>query len=252
MEISITHNERDNNSLIPFIFSGRFAPTSISLDLRDIPSMLVPCNTTDNPTFLHDHPSPDCEPLLVSVLSCDPRFEILPATINATTSSLDATISSDDVVVKNIPTQAAGFIFSKSLLDATSSMQSYTDQGFVNGISRQLFLSSLVFDGPTGAPKPLPVDQINENMNRVLASSAKAYLSGYKPNEDNITIPSFSRLNTSAVVKVQKMGLVGSKPFLIASSITVGLLIVLLGAILSITRADQLEVFELENIVKIL
>jgi hypothetical protein len=132
-------------------------------------------------------------------------------------------------------------------------MQSYTDQGYANAISRQLFLSSLVFDGPTGAAvKPLSVEKINENMNRVLASSAKAYLSGYKPNEDNITVPSFSKINTTGVVQIQKMGLVGSKPFLIVSSVIIGLLVVLLSVIVSITRADQLEGFELENIVKTL
>ncbi|KAF7782890.1 hypothetical protein Agabi119p4_2266 [Agaricus bisporus var. burnettii] len=241
----------DNNSLIPFLFAGSSTLGPMEVDLRDIPSVLVPCNTTDNPTFLPDGTDLDCQSLLVSVLACDPEFKILPAIVSATASSLEATILHGDPVVKNIPTKAANVIFSKSLLDATSSRQSYTDGGYVNGISRRIFLSSWDLDGSTDIKiKPASLNQINQNMNDVVASAAKAYLSGYKPNEDSITIPSFAKINTSAVLEIQKMALVGSKPFLIATSVVVGLLVVLLGSIVAITRADQLEGFELATIVK--
>lgn len=251
MLISIGPDKPDNNSLIPFIFVGSSMPRSTDIDLRDIPSVHVPCNTTDNPTLVPGVTDADCEPLLVSVLACDPEFKILPAIVSATASSLEATILHGDPVVKNIPTKAANVIFSKSLLDATSSRQSYTDGGYVNGVSRQLFLSSWDLDGSTDIKiKPASLNQINQNMNDVVASAAKAYLSGYKPNEDSITIPSFAKINTSAVLEIQKMALVGSKPFLIATSVVVGLLAVLLGSIVAITRADRLEGFELATIVK--
>jgi hypothetical protein len=61
---------------------------------------------------------------------------------------------------------------------------------------------------------------------------------------------SFTMVNTSARVEVQKMAVVGSKPFFVASSVTVGLLVVFLGALVAITRPDQLEGFDLENIVR--
>jgi hypothetical protein len=63
-------------------------------------------------------------------------------------------------------------------------------------------------------------------------------------------LPSFTMVNTSAVIEEQRMALVGRKPFFVASSAIVGLLVVLLGAIVAITRPDQLESFELENIVR--
>jgi p-aminobenzoyl-glutamate transporter AbgT len=87
-------------------------------------------------------------------------------------------------------------------------------------------------------------------MTNVFASAAKAYLSGFRPSDTNSMMFSFATVNTSAVAEVQKMALVGNKPFFVASSIIVGLLVVLLGALVAITRPDQLESFDLENIVR--
>jgi hypothetical protein len=84
----------------------------------------------------------------------------------------------------------------------------------------------------------------------VLASAAKAYLSGFKNDDTNPGLSSFTMVNTSAVVEVPKMAVVGSKPFLVASSITVGLLVVLLTALVVMTCPDRLEGFELDNIIR--
>jgi hypothetical protein len=175
---------------------------------------------------------------VISVLVCNPRFEVLPATINATGSYLDASISSVAPTVKNIPTAAANTLFSTALLYADS-------------VLSQLFLPFMAFSADSITPlKPLSLDIINQNMTNVFASAAKAYLSGYKPNDTNSMLSSFSMVNTSAVVEVQKIAVVGSKPFFVASSVTVGLLVVLLGALVAIIRPDELEGFDLENIVR--
>jgi hypothetical protein len=105
----------------------------------------------------------------------------------------------------------------------------------------------------SGTPfKVLSLDQINQNMTKAIVSAAKAYLSGYVPGDsfDPTVLPSFAMVNTSAVIEEQRMALVGRKPFFVASSAIVGLLVVLLGVIVAITRPDQLESFELENIVR--
>jgi hypothetical protein len=122
--------------------------------------------------------------------------------------------------------------------------------GYLSEVSQRLFLPLSPFDLDGNNPlKPLSMDKINQNMNAVLASSAKAYLSGFKPNDDNPMLSVFATVNTSAVMEVQKMALVGSRPFLVALSMIVGLLVVLLGVIVAITRPDRLESFDLENIV---
>jgi hypothetical protein len=161
----------------------------------------------------------------------------LPATVNATGSLLEASISSGAPTVKNIPIEVANSLFSTSILDPASDTT----------VSFPLFLP--IDDGKYPL-KPLSLDKINQNMTEVFASAAKVYLSGFKPNFTNFRMSAFTMVNTSAVVEVQKMALVGSKPFLVASSVIVGLLVVLLAALVATTRPDQLESFELENIVR--
>jgi hypothetical protein len=229
------------NSLAAFLFVGRNGTLPSHLNLEDIPSHLLPCNTTHNPTYIDGFPWP-CEPLLMSVLVCDSQFEVLPATVNATGSLLEASISPGVPTVKNIPTAAAKALFSTSVLDPAP--------GDITTLE-QLFLPISPFeDGGKNPLKPLSLDKINQNMTNIFASAAKAYLSGYKPNVNNSILSSFAMVNTSAMVEVQKMAVVGSKPFLVASGVTVGLLVVLLGVLVAITRPDQLEGFELENIIR--
>jgi hypothetical protein len=195
-----------------------------------------------NPTYINGFPQ-HCEPLLMSVLVCDPQFEVLPATVNATGSLLEASISSGVPTVKNIPTAAANSLFSTSLLDAGSDTT----------VSQQLFSPNLPFGATSDGNnplKPLSLDIINQNMTSVFASAAKTYLSGFKPNDTHPAVSSFTMVNTSAVMEVQKMAVVGSKPFLVASSVIVGLLVVLLGVLVAITRPDHLDAFDLENIVR--
>lgn len=78
-------------------------------------------------------------------------------------------------------------------------------------------------------------------MTNFMASAAKAYLSGY---------PHFAMVNTSGEIEVQKMALVGSEVFFVALTVTVSLLVPMLSALVVMTRPDQLECFDLENIVR--
>jgi hypothetical protein len=92
--------------------------------------------------------------------------------------------------------------------------------------------------------KPLSRDKINQNMAVAIASSVNAHLNA---NTLDSSFSTFATVNTSAVIEVQKLALVGSKPFFVALSATVGLLVILLNII---TRPDRLECFDLENIVR--
>lgn len=169
---------------------------------------------------------------------CDPHLEVLPATINATTNFLEATVLPGAPTVKNIPIEAANYLFATSLLMVDSNLL---------GIALPVFLSK----GASGINHvPLPLDKINQNITITLASSAKAYLNGYKLNDTDLSLPGFAMVDTSAVIETQKLALVGREPFFVASSVTVGFLVIFVGAIVAIARSDQLESFELENIVR--
>jgi hypothetical protein len=233
-----------HHSTIPLLFVSP-SDTLVHGHL-DLPSSLVTCNST---FYLSQFNSSfgGCEPLSTSALVCDSQPEILPAIINATMSSLEATILPGTPTVKNIPTDAANHLFRNALNGAM--IGSF---GGISSASAQLFFPMGSF-GPFDATlKLLSLDQINQNMTRAIASAAKAYLSGCVPGKlvDPTVLPSFAMVNTSAVIEEQRLALVGRKPFFVASSAVVGLLVVLLGAIVAITRPNQLESFDLENIVR--
>lgn len=125
MEMGGALDDRANNSLIPFIFVGSNTTLphppnlTVELNLEDIATLFIPAN------FSLTGSGRDCKgtivPKLVSVLLCDPHFILSPATVNLTGSALQAVIHPGSPVVRNIPVQAANIIFSRSLLDTTSS-----------------------------------------------------------------------------------------------------------------------------------
>jgi hypothetical protein len=82
----------ESSPSIRFLFVGRNG-TQPSLNLDDIPTLPLPYKTIGNLTFLSSGVQvPDClSHIVASMLACDPQFEVLPATINATVDSLDAT-----------------------------------------------------------------------------------------------------------------------------------------------------------------
>jgi uncharacterized membrane protein (DUF485 family) len=67
----------ESTPLTALLFVGRNGTTPSYLNLADIPSLNLPCNTTRNPTYLGGKPR-ECNPISVSVLMCDPQPEVLP------------------------------------------------------------------------------------------------------------------------------------------------------------------------------
>ncbi|KAJ3559853.1 hypothetical protein NP233_g11162 [Leucocoprinus birnbaumii] len=247
--------------LLPLIPSSFSDPTSRNGLCNTTLSNIVAMNLEGVPTtlssgrFTSDGSSGNTtEDLLITTLICDPQLEISPATVTLQSGSLWADVHSGSPNVNNIPPEAANAVFSQSLLFATSTREAYGDQSLVNNIARLLFLTDPSFDyetAPAGI-KPLSVDGISRQMDRVLLSSAKAYLSGYRPDSSNLTFPSFKMMNSSAEGEIQELVVAGSKPFLIALIVVVVVLIVLLIFLVSVVRTSQLQTFDLENIVKTL
>jgi hypothetical protein len=240
LPLSPTNNR---HSITPLLFVS----TSDKLNSYhlDLPSSLVTCNSTLY-SFYFNSSFWGCKQLSISALVCDSQSEILPAIINATMSSLEATILPGTPTVKNIPTEAANYMFTNALTNAIGQF------GGLSSVSAQLFFPMGSFGLSDKRLKILSLDQINQNMSKALTSAAKAYLSGYVSGDglDPTVLPSFAMVNTSAVIEEQRLALVGRRPFFVASSAIVGLLVVLLGAIVAITRPDELESFDLENIVR--
>ncbi|KAF5354795.1 hypothetical protein D9756_005769 [Leucocoprinus leucothites] len=241
-----------NSPLSGFFLVGSNTTLSghVALNLEGVPTVpvssgqLIQSTTAENAT----------EVLLATSLLCDPQLRISPATVTLQTGSLWADIHQGSPVVKNIPQEAANALFSQSLLFAASTREAYGDQSLVNNIARILFLAdpSFEYDENPAGIKPLPIGEINQRMNRVLLSSAKAYLSGYRPNDNNLTFPSFEMIESDAIGQEQQFALVGSRPFLIALAVVVGGLVALLITLVTIVKVDELQTFDLENIVQAL
>lgn len=142
-------------------------------------------------------------------------------------------------MVNNIPLEAANIIFSRSLSDAISEL--VRGEFGPNLVARLLFLSDTRALPPSAPPKPVSVDEIGQRMNKMLLSSSKAYLSGYRPNATDEANPTFEMMDTDALAEVKKMALVGSRPFLIALTVVVGLVIVLLTALLVTLKGRDLQ-----------
>jgi hypothetical protein len=229
-------------ALSAFFFEGGNSTLNpMEMNLEDIPTVLISQGTDS--ILTHPH-----LPYLVSTLICDPQMHLAPATVTISDGfRLQAAVRSGPPVVKNIPVDAAKVVFSESLIVAVTSLDSYGDA----------ILNILFLPDPFGVasfinPKPLSLDKINQNMNKMLMSSAKAYLSGYRSEGNDPTNSSFYMADTDATVEAQVLALTTSRPFLISLSVISCILAVLLSFLVIGGRVSELRTFDLENIVKIL
>ncbi|KAJ3558692.1 hypothetical protein NP233_g11458 [Leucocoprinus birnbaumii] len=223
---------------------------AVDLNLEGLPTVLFSGKLDPS---LDD---PDIDNVLVTTLLCHPNFKLYPARVTVVGGSLQADIQPGPPVVGNIPQEAANAIFSQSLFYATTTLEAWGDTvATANNIARILIFSDPSFEsGPdnTTGTKPLSLDRINGQMNKLIRSSSKAYLSGYRPNVDNLTFPGHIMMESNAMGEFPQLVLVGSKPFLIALASVVATLIFLLIIIVATVEIDQLQAFDLEHILKFL
>ncbi|KAF9440641.1 hypothetical protein P691DRAFT_781814 [Macrolepiota fuliginosa MF-IS2] len=234
-----------NASHTAFLFIGSNTTLSqnVKLDLEGIPTKFIPPNRDSMA-------GNNTSPVLVSALVCDPRPHVSSATAVLSGISLWIDGYHDHPRVKNIPRAAVNAIFSDSLLTAASPIRS----GRFNIIACILFLNPSCerhYKLASGI-KPLSLDKINQQMNTILLSSAKVYLSGSMLTGTNPTSSATNMMETKAVEEAQELALVASTSFLIVLIIVVGVVILLLCTLMVMARVDHLQTFDLENIVKIL
>lgn len=178
------------------------------LDLGDIPSLFL---RGDQITILTGRlPS-----ALISILICDPQMHVVSATVTILDNlQLHAVPRSGPLTVGNIPQDAANVVFSESLVVAMSSTN--INEGRVTSIMTLVFVENVLPNEGKNLLQILPLQKINQNMNNMLRSSAKAYLSGYRANGTSFIAPSFNMMETNATIAVQVLALTASKQFLIS------------------------------------
>ncbi|KXN90896.1 hypothetical protein AN958_03426 [Leucoagaricus sp. SymC.cos] len=243
-----TANGTVNNPMTGFIFGGTSSKLSASpsqdmarrmFELDNLPTLFPPNATGDD--------------FGVTALICDPQFQIRSATATLSHGLLSLSpLREGPPLVNNIADKALNLLFSNSLGVAASFTNSFDiDEDCVkaNDISQMLFLANQSDNMP-----PLPLDRINKNMNGILLSSSKAYLSGYNGTSDTATfrLPTFELLDADAVTESEALGLGGSKPYLIILIVLVGLSSILLVTIVIIIRRSELYTFDLKHIAETL
>lgn len=111
----------------------------------------------------------------------------------------------------------------------------------------------LLFTGGFNGTKPLhplPLSVINNNMNKVLKSAAKAYLSGYNSSVGSTAV-SYSLWNQTATVQYQQLALVGSKTFFIVLLILAVLTAIVLMVLFSVIDIGKVQLFNLQTLEKV-
>ena len=166
----------DNTTPIP----GSNPPGYLGIDLGSLPT-LNPAHGI--PVFPDPEPNQIVAPR-ASILVCDPQFTLEGGEVTVAPGAL-LHVSSPGLggpVINNIPLASAMTILSTSLTDAIQAVdQDILNPSFVNSIAGTLFLTqALPPQNPTspGVP-PLSLDAINANMDKFIASAAKAYVDGY-------------------------------------------------------------------------
>lgn len=170
---------------------------------------------------------------MTSVLLCDPHFMISKAEVTLQDGQLHAN-PVEQPLLGNFPESAANSLFSQAFLNAK----------FPRG--------SVVFPfttGPENRQTLLTLPEINDNMNRLIQSAAKAYTSGFTgfngPQPE--TFPSYTYFNQTATVQSSEISLVSSQPFLVALWVLDGAIALILAILLCITNARKMRLFNLQT-----
>lgn len=178
----------------------------------------------------------------LNVLLCDPQYKIQTASITLSRGNLSANILPASPLLGNFPDAAAAALFSQALLGTLGLDQEDLDRT-LDPISMFLFTGE--FNG-TGPLRPFTLPVINQNMNRVLKSAAKAYLSGY--NSSFASPPSYALFNQTAAVQYQPLALVTSRPFFIGLLAMVAIAVVILMMLLKIIDTGKVQLFNLQTL----
>ncbi|KAF9441455.1 hypothetical protein P691DRAFT_791325 [Macrolepiota fuliginosa MF-IS2] len=189
---------------------------------------------------------------VASVLLCDPQFEIKKAWVMLSQGQLNATVLQNSSLIGNIPKSAAAAIFSQGLLNTLGSDFDDYGVGTVAGLTFLENDTSDIFPNATSQPRPFPLTEINQKMNQVIQSAAKAYISGYSTRHEGEgpdgLDPNFFWINRTASVDYQQTSLVSSAPFLVALGVLdAGITITLLILVRSVNTASM-QLFSLQTL----
>jgi hypothetical protein len=204
-----------------------------------------------------------------AILICDPRSSIVPAEVTLAQNTLTAKQLPGPVnsstLLGNIGPETRATITSGALLsgalgttDVPSSSLSPTSKSMFLKIHEAfpnvydiIGIDNDLVPIPVLEWEPLSLDEINRNMDLYIQSAGKAFLSGIAPTR-NQTSTVLMRTSQTARLNYPVTVLISSKPFLIAFTAEIGMILILLAALFWTIRDTDLELFNLANITAIL
>lgn len=155
--------------------------------------MLMDLGSTGN--SIHFTPALGLETLSLNVLLCDPRYKVQRASVTLSSGKLSANTLPGLPLLGNFPEDVANELFSEALFSVVA--ENSLKGPPLTPISMSLFTGELNGTGPL---RPLPLNVINENMNRALKSAAKAYLIEYN-SSGVFSVPGYTPWKQTATVQ---------------------------------------------------
>lgn len=170
------------------------------------------------------------------VLLCEPQYTIQRAEVTLQGGQLNATLI-ESPLLGNFPESAANSLFSRAFLNAFAPLD----------VGNRPAMSTFIPDHGRQALLSLP--EINQNMNGVIQSAAKAYISGYTgTNGSRLDIlPSYTSSNQSVAVQGQKISLVSGKTFLVALWGLDAVIVLILAILLCTINAKEMRLLSLQT-----
>ncbi|KAF8998224.1 hypothetical protein BDQ17DRAFT_1362243 [Cyathus striatus] len=173
-----------------YLFAGRNSTFPNSTDLAGI-------NLDNTPTVeTNQILSPDARisAPLISLLACDPHLELSGGEITLRTDDFLEVSWSNDPLYGNMQQNLTNLTFTLGMIDVVSFSQvnlndiileDQTADWFMNDMSAKIFTANPSFNASkTPYIPPLPLLQINDNINKYFLSASKAFTDGYRFHPD--------------------------------------------------------------------
>lgn len=167
---------------------------------------------------------------------------------------LTAVVLQDSPLVGNIPERAANAIFSQGLLYALEPEARVALP--INAVAMLTFMEAAKTNGHRPL-RPLSLTQISENMNRIIKSAAKAYISGFKVDDTDSTnpipalLPDYVWLSQSAILQYRQLSVISNSPFFLALGVLDGVIVAILAILMMTVDTADMWLFSLQTLEKV-
>ncbi|KAF8987374.1 hypothetical protein BDQ17DRAFT_1375175 [Cyathus striatus] len=204
-----------------YLFAGRNSTFPNSTDLAGI-------NLDNTPTAETYISSPDARisAPLISLLVCDPHLELSGGEITLRTDGFLEVSWSSGPLYGNMQQNLTNLTFTLGMIDVVSFSQvnlndiileDQTADWFMNDMSAKIFTANPSFNASkTPYIPPLPLLQINDNINKYFLSASKAFTDGYRFHPDLqgqsiVPIAFYSLASVPGIAEIPTVAIVTSR-----------------------------------------